>query len=169
MTSEVNLLDDKTVGDLYDYLTAAVSSGEISASLSDHLRTAVKKIFVTTCRPDEFWQSVLLTSVDLPARIATLRANSASTCSEQTIHVYQTRYERSVRLYLEHLQREYTATPLSTVAPPVTITASPDAYLLATQKILQASLSFQQEVLAALALLTPKKGGPSAMPPPDTK
>lgn len=159
MTSEVNLLNDKTVGNLYDFLVAAAQSGEISTSLSDHLRTAVKKIFITTCPSDVFWRDVLLVSVDVGARVAALRAKTAGSCSDQTIHVYSTRYERSVRLYLEHLQRERTA------APPVSPPVSPDAYLAATQKILQASLVFQQEVLSALALLNPQKGGPPVSPP----
>lgn len=168
MTSEVNLLNGKTVGDLYDYLVAAAQSGEISVSLSNHLRTAVKKIFVTTCRPDEFWRSVLLTSVDIEARIAALRAKAADACSNQTIHVYRTRYERSVRLYLEHLQQQHAS---ATPPPPQPALAStnPSPELLAMQKVLAASLKFQQEVLAALALITSEKGGSTPMSPPATK
>ena len=161
MTSEVNLLNGKTVGDLYDFLVAAAKTGEISVSLSDHLRTAVKKIFVATSRTDEFWRNVLLVSVDLPARISALRSVTAGSCSEQTIHVYQTRYERSLRLYLERLQQQ--GSFATTAASP------PDAYLRATQQILQASLTFQQSVLSALALLTSEKGGTAPMSPPDTK
>jgi len=161
MTSEVNLLNDKTVGDLYAYLVAAARDGEISTSLSDHLRTAVKKIFTTTCRPDEFWQSVPLASVDIDARIAMLRAKTFSACSDQTIHVYHTRYVRSVRLYLEHLQRQTLTAPLPpAVSPPSSPAISPSVYLLATQKILAASIKFQQEVLEAMSLITEKKGGP---------
>ena len=167
MTSEVNLLNDKTVGDLYDYLPAAADNGEISVSLSNHLRTAVKKIFATTCSPDEFWRSVLLTSVDIDARIVALRAKTAGACSDRTIHVYRTRYERSVQLYLEHFQRQHPPAPQA--PPPTPPATSPEAYLLATQKILQASLTFQQEVLAALATLNPEKGGPAPMSPPTTK
>lgn len=165
MTSEVNLLNGKTVGDLCDYLVAAAKSGEISVSLSDHLRTAVKKIFAATCPPDEFWRHVLLNSVNIEARIITLRAETSGTCSDQTIHVYRTRYERSVRLYLEHLQqqRSLPSTPPPPVAP---ISADSSPELLAMQKVLQASLKFQQEVLAALALLTSKKGGSAPMSPP---
>ena len=167
MASEANLLNDKTVGDLYDYLSAAANDGEISVSLSNHLRTAVKKIFATTCRPDEFWQSVPLASVDIDARIAMLRAKTAGTCSDHTIHVYHMRYERSVQLYLEHFQRQQSVAPQA--PPPIPPAISPETYFLATQKILQASLTFQQEVLATLATLNLEKGGPAPMSPPTTK
>ena len=167
MASEANLLNDKTVGDLYDYLSAAANDGEISVSLSNHLRTAVKKIFLTTCGPDEFWRSILLTSIDIDARIAALRAKTVGACSDHTIHVYHMRYERSVQLYLEHFQRQHSPAPQA--SPPTPPAISPETYLLATQRILQASLTFQQEVLAALATLNPEKGGSAPMPPPTTK
>lgn len=176
MTSEVSLLNGKTVGDLYDYLIAATKNGEISVSLSDHLRTAVKKIFVATCSPDEFWRNVLLSSVDIDSRIATFRANSSSTCSDQTIHVYYTRYIRSTRLFIEHLQQQPPTSPPLNPAPnppsgfaPASSAFPTDTYFLAMQKILQASITFQQEILSATALLNPQKGDTPPMSPPSTK
>jgi len=106
MESETTVLKGKTVGDLFDFLSRAVILKEISESLSAHLRAAVKKIFLATCPPHEFWRDVPLESVCLDERIATLRTNNRGECSEETIHVYKKRYERSLRLYLDWLSRQ---------------------------------------------------------------
>ena len=106
MESEMIVLKGKTVGDLFDFLYRAVILGEISESLSAHLRAGVKKIFLATCPPTEFWRDVPLDSVNLAERIETLRKNNRGECSEETIYVYKKRYERSLRLYLDWLSRQ---------------------------------------------------------------
>ncbi len=181
MTSEVNLIQDKTAGDLYDFVQASAWRGVISESLSAHLRAAIKKIFLATAEPGEFWRDLPLV-LDISARIAKLRAANSGECSEKTIEAYRRRYDRSLRLYIEHSGNPSAPRVLSPPAmtspsapPPIsaanrispTLPTSPgpsaSAELLAVQKVLEASLKFQQEVLAALALVTEQKGVP---PPP---
>lgn len=100
------MLKGKTVGNLFDFLVQSADRGDISQSLSAHLRAAVKKIFLATCPPEEFWRDVPLGSVNLSERIETLRKNNRGECSEETIRVYEKRYERSLKLYLESLPPE---------------------------------------------------------------
>lgn len=156
MTSEEKI-KNKTAGDLYDFIQAAAWRGVITESLSSHLRAAVKKIFSATAKSGEFWRDLPLV-LDISERVATLRANNTGACSEKTIEAYRRRYDRSLRLYLE--QPFATSPPPDPPAPPVPAPVSSDAAILATQRVLAASVKFQQEVLAALALLTEEKGGP---------
>ncbi|MBQ6130563.1 hypothetical protein IJI72_02670 [Candidatus Saccharibacteria bacterium] len=106
MESEKNVLKGKTVGNLFDFLSRSADLGVISQSLSAHLRAAVKKIFVATCSQNEFWRDVPLVSVELVSRIDQLRQNNHGECSDETIYVYQKRYERALRLYLESLSSD---------------------------------------------------------------
>lgn len=167
MISEETLTQDKTAGDLYDFLQAAAWKNVISESLSAHLRAAIKKIFSATAKPNKFWRDIVLTpSID--DRIVTLRANNSGECSEKTIEAYERRYYRSLRLYLDYLKANQIASTPSLAAsafspPPSPSLQAPPAppsptnanlQNLAVQKVLAASLKFQQEVLAALSLLT---------------
>ncbi len=160
MTSEVSLIQGKTAGDLYDFVQAAAWRGVISESLSAHLRAALKKIFSATAEPGEYWRDLPLVA-DISDRIAILRTRNAGECSEPTIEAYRRRYDRSLRLFLEHQDLTSTPPALPSKTPP----ASPAPELLAMQKVLEASLKFQQEVLSALALLTSQKGGPPSQAP----
>lgn len=162
MTSEESIKQDiirgKTAGDLYDFIQAAAWRSFISESLSSHLRAAIKKIFSATVKEGEFWRDLPL-PVDISARIATLRANNSGECSEKTIEAYRARYDRSLKLYYEHLLQASVSASVHSPSSPAAPTAS-DVQALAMQKVLAASVKFQQEVLAALALLTEGKGGP---------
>lgn len=159
MISEETLIKDKTAGELYDFLQTAVWKKLISESLSAHLRAAIKKIFSATAEPDEFWRDLALTpSID--ARIAVLRAKNSGECSEKTIEAYERRYYRSLRLYLEQLKAAPAPVSASASVPPAKpAPATQTAQTLAVQRVLAASLKFQQEVLSALSLLTQQEGG----------
>lgn len=182
MTSEEAIKQDiirgKTAGNLYDFIQASAWRNSISESLSSHLRAAIKKIFSATAKEGEFWRDLPL-PINISARIAALRANNSGECSEKTIEAYRARYDRSLQLYYEHLLQASVsashtvnapsssssstssapATPSSPVAP-----ATSDAQALVMQKVLAASLKFQQEVLDALSLLTVHKGGSPPAP-----
>ena len=158
-----DIIQDKTAGDLYDFLQSAAWKGIISESLSAHLRAAIKKIFSATAKPNEFWRDAKLPP-NIDSLIATLREDDAGNCSEKTIDAYERRYYRSLRLYTDYLwstQPVATSVPAPPPAPPAEITqTSTNSNLqnLAVQKVLAASLKFQQEVLDALSLLTQSKG-----------
>lgn len=158
MTSEVSIKQDiirnKTAGDLYDFIQAIAWRGVISESLSSHLRAAIKKLFSATVAEGEFWRDVPL-PIDISDRVAILRKRNAGECSERTIEAYHRRYDRSLRLYYEHLLQE--SVPVPTTPSPAP--SNTDAQALAMQKVLAASLRFQQEVLSALSLLTNSEGG----------
>ena len=176
---EIEMFGERTVGDLFDFLVLAGKTGEISQSLSAHLRAAVKKIFIATCPPTELWRNVLLRTIDLDARVSTLREKASADCSEQTIRAYHQRYERSLRLYLEHIQAELDLSSASSSssttnsfdgrASATNNSGAPSNYqdlqaqLVVMQKVMQAAVTFQQEITAAFALLNTPKGGPPSM------
>ncbi len=178
MTSEAEKIQNKTSGDLYDFVQAAAWKGIITESLSSHLRAAIKKIFLATAKSGEFWRDLPLV-LDISERIAKLRAVNSGECSEKTIEAYRRRYDRSLRLYMEHAGDSSASAPADAEppAPPVRPSAAPsapfiatpatlpapDAQTLALQKVLAASIKFQQEVLEAMSLITEKKGGPPSM------
>ncbi|MBQ1528172.1 hypothetical protein IIZ77_00820 [Candidatus Saccharibacteria bacterium] len=172
-----DIIQDKTAGELYDFLQAAAWKNIITESLSAHLRAAIKKIFSATTKPNEFWRDAKLPS-NIDDLIIILRENNAGSCSEKTIDAYERRYYRSLRLYTDYL---WSAQPAASAPPPST-TVSPSAppsispaktaqtpvnsnlQNLVVQKVLAASLKFQQDVLDALSLLAQPEGGvpPSA-------
>ena len=178
MTSEAEIIQDKTAGELYDFVQTAARKKVISESLATHLRGAIKKIFFATVNPGEFWRDLPLVP-DISERVAILRERNDGSCSEETIKSYQNRYDRSLRLLVEHYEvfSTHPATSMNPTAPPTAISEpaptqnnSPDfsspaqasvssAQTRAIQKVLAASLKFQQEVLSALSLLTNPEGG----------
>ncbi len=158
-----DIIQDKTAGDLYDFLQSAAWKGIISESLSAHLRAAIKKIFSATAKPNEFWRDAKLPP-NIDGLIAALREDDAGNCSEKTIDAYERRYYRSLRLYTDYLWSTQPVTTSVSAPPPAPPTETTQATVssnlqnLAVQKVLAASLKFQQEVLDALSLLTQSKG-----------
>lgn len=171
MTSEAEKIQNKTAGDLYDFVQAAAWKGIITESLSSHLRAAIKKIFSATAKPGEYWRDLPL-ALDISDRIAALRATNSGECSEKTIEAYRRRYDRSLRLFMSEPAEPRTVSAVSAPAAstravsrtqrPSLSSPSASPELIAAQKILAASIKFQQEVLEAMSLITEKKGGSSS-------
>ncbi len=177
MTSEAEIIQNKTAGELYDFVQTAARKKVISESLATHLRGAIKKIFSATVNPDELWRDLPLVP-DISERVAILRERNDGSCSEETIKSYQNRYDRSLRLLVEHYD-DFSTRPtasMNSATPPAINKSAPaqnnppdlsspaqtsvsSAQTLAIQKVLAASLKFQQEVLSALSLLTNPEGG----------
>ncbi len=146
---------------MYDFVQVAAWKGIITESLSSHLRAAIKKIFSTTAKPGEYWRDLPLT-FDISDRIAALRTTNSGECPEKTIEAYHRRYDRSLRLFMSSSAEPRTVSAVSSTQRPSLPPPSASPELIAAQKILAASIKFQQEVLEAMSLITEKKGGSSS-------